>query len=124
MVILLAEDDVGVRFYIWKLLRADGFTVLTAGDGIAALEVSRNHPGAIDLLLSDVDMPVMGGLELCQAIAEERTGIKVLMMSGGVGGKEQVRMKGLPFLQKPFTGTALRQSIKALLGPNPALRTP
>jgi hypothetical protein len=54
----------------------------------------------------------------------ERPGIKVLMMSGGVGGGEKrVDMKRLPFLQKPFTGTALRESIKALLGPKPPLRT-
>jgi DNA-binding response OmpR family regulator len=66
----------------------------------------------------------MGGLERCQIIAAERPGIKVLMMSGGVGGRERVRMVGLSFLQKPFTGTALRQSIKALLGPSPPLRTP
>jgi DNA-binding response OmpR family regulator len=124
MVILVAEDHEDVRLAIWNILKADGFTALTADDGRAALELSRSYPGTIDLLLSDVDMPVMGGLELCQAIAEERTGIKVLMMSGGAGGKEQVRMKGLPFLQKPFTGTALRQSITALLGPNPPLRTP
>ena len=61
--------------------------------------------------------------QLCQTIATERPGIKVLLMSGG-GGRERVRMKGLPFLQKPFTGTALRQSIKALLSPNPPLRRP
>ena len=124
MVIILAEDDVDVQFYIWKLLKADGFTVLTADDGEAALELSRSVPGTIDLLLSDMDMPRMSGLELCQNIVTERRGIKVLMMSGDPRGRGQVRMKGLPFLQKPFTGTALRQSIKALLGPNPLLRTP
>ena len=53
MVILLAEDDVGVQFFIWKLLKTDGYTVLTAGDGEAGLEASRNHPGPIDLLLTD-----------------------------------------------------------------------
>jgi DNA-binding response OmpR family regulator len=82
VVILLAEDDVGLQFFVWRLLKADGFTVLTAGDGIAALEASRNYPGSIDLALSDVRMPRMGGLELCRIIAAERPGIKVLMMSG------------------------------------------
>jgi len=57
MVILLAEDDVGVRFLIWKLLKADGFTVLSTGDGMAALEASRQYRGPIDLLLWDVAMP-------------------------------------------------------------------
>ena len=87
MVILLAEDDVGVQFFVWSLLKAEGFTVLTAGDGKAALEASRNHPGSIDLLLSDVGMPRMDGLELCKTIAAERPGIKVLMMSGVLSGK-------------------------------------
>jgi len=64
MVIILAEDDVDVQFYIWKLLKADGFTVLTADDGQAALELSRSVPGTIDLLLSDMDMHRMSGLEL------------------------------------------------------------
>lgn len=119
MVILLAEDDVGVQFFVWSLLKADGFTVLTAGDGKAALEVSRNHPGPIDLVLSDVGMPQMDGLELCKTIAVERPGIKVLIMSGVPSRKEQASMSGLPFLQKPFTRTELRDSIEALIGPIP-----
>ena len=72
MIILLAEDDVGLRFFVWRLLRADGLSGLAASDGMAALEVSRNHPGTIDLLLSDVEMPRIGGLELCKSIVAER----------------------------------------------------
>ena len=122
MVILLAEDDLVVQLFVWKLLKADGFTVLTAGDGIAALEASRNYPGPIDLVLSDVEMPLMGGLELCRNLAAERPGITVLMMSGALPGREQVSMIGLPFLQKPFTHQGLRNSIEALLGPIPPRR--
>jgi CheY-like chemotaxis protein len=114
-VILLAEDRDDVRLAIWNLLKASGFTVLAAGDGIAALEASRNYAGTIDLLLSDMDMPRMGGLELCQTIATERPGIKVLIMSGGLQELEHVYMKGMQFLQKPLTSTALRGSIQALL---------
>src|SRR5258705_5244835 len=101
MVILVAEDHDDVRLAVSNILKADGFTVLTSYDGRAALELSRCYPGTIDLLLSDVDMPFMGGQELCQNIAVERPGIKVLLMSGGVGAQEQARMHGLPFLQKP-----------------------
>ena len=106
MVILLAEDYEDVRFAISNILKADGFTVLTTYNGRAALELSRCYPGTIDLALSDMDMPRMDGLELCQTIATERPGIKVLIMSGGLQELEQVYMKGMPFLQKPFTGTA------------------
>src|SRR5580765_8285788 len=75
MVILVAEDHEDVRLAIWNILKAEGFTVLAAYDGKAALELSRIYPGTIDLLLSDVDMPRMGGLDLCQAIVAERAGI-------------------------------------------------
>jgi|ERR1019366_3436853 DNA-binding response OmpR family regulator len=122
MVILLVEDDLGVQFYISRLLKADAFTVLTAGDGHAALEASRNYPGAIDLLISDVEMPRMGGLELCKDIMAERPEIKVLVMSGDLRRGEQASLNGLPFLQKPFTLTTLRDSIEALLGPIRRLR--
>jgi DNA-binding NtrC family response regulator len=114
--ILLAEDDMGVRFLIWKLLKAEGFTVLIAGDGKAALEASRNYAGAIDLLVSDVRMPRMGGLELAKNIAIERPGIKALLISGDSLARDQVALSGLPFLEKPFSQTALRNSIAAVLG--------
>ena len=115
MVILCAEDDHGIRSFILKLLKADGHTVLAAGDGEAALEAARNHSGPIDLLLSDVEMPRMHGLELCRNLLAERPGIKVLMMSGAFGAREKMAMAGLPILQKPFNRTALRNSIQALL---------
>ena len=120
MVILLVEDDVHEQYFVWKLLKADGFAVLTAGNGEFALEASRSHPGPIDLLLTDTEMPRMSGLELCRNIRAERPGIKVIVMSGDLG-REQVSMNGLPFLQKPFTPTALRDSIEALLSPIPSL---
>jgi CheY-like chemotaxis protein len=121
MVILLVEDDVHVQYFVWKLLKADGFTVLTAGNGEFALEASRSHCGPIDLLLTDIEMPRMNGLELCRNIKPERPGIKVLVMSGDLREREQDSVNGLPFLQKPFTPTVLRDSIEALLGPLPSM---
>ena len=91
-----------------NILRSSGHTVLAAYDGKAALELSHSYPGTIDLLLSDMDMPRMGGLELSQTIATERPGIEVLIMAGGLQELEHVYMKNMPFLQKPFTGTVLR----------------
>ena len=120
MVILLAEDDLQVQYSTWKLLKADGFTVLTGGNGAFALEASRNHPGPVDLLLTDMEMPRMDGLKLAESIAAERPGIKVLIMSGDLRDRERIYVKGFPFLQKPFTPTALRESIEALLCPIPS----
>jgi DNA-binding response OmpR family regulator len=120
MVILVAEDDVHVQFLAWKLLKVAGFTVLKADNGEVALELSRNHPGIIDLLLADVSMPRMSGLELCRIIAAERPGIKLLMMSSDLRNREQASMNGLPFLQKPFSTETLKDSIETLLGPAPS----
>jgi|ERR1017187_1083592 CheY-like chemotaxis protein len=122
MVILLVDDDVHVQYFIWKLLKTDGFTILTAGDGQAALQASDNYPGTIDLLLSDVEMPRMGGLELCRNILAMRPGTKVLMMTGDLESRERVFEGGLPVLQKPFTPKNLLDSIEGLIGPVPAVR--
>jgi two-component system cell cycle sensor histidine kinase/response regulator CckA len=119
MVILVAEDDVHVQFLAWKLLKAAGFTVLKADNGEAALELARNHPGIIDLLLADVAMPRMSGLELCRIIAA-RPEMKLLMMSSDLRNREQASMNGLPFLQKPFSREALQESIATVLGPAPS----
>jgi DNA-binding response OmpR family regulator len=116
MVILVAEDDVHIQFLAWKLLKDAGFTVLKADNGEAALELSRIHPDIIDLLLVDVLMPRMGGLELCGTIAAERPDIKMLMMSSDLRNREQASMIGLPFLQKPFSPEALKDCIETLLG--------
>jgi two-component system, cell cycle sensor histidine kinase and response regulator CckA len=123
MVILLVDDDVDLRNLLRNSLNAHGYTVLTAADGDSALEASRNHSGVIDLLLSDVEMPCMNGWQLCKIIAVERPGTKILMMSGTAASQvEDHSLRGLPFLQKPFTPTALRNSILSLLGPIPPLR--
>jgi len=117
MVILLAEDDVRVQRLVSTLLSADGFTVLATDNGEAALEASREYTGDISLLLTDLDMPKMGGQELCQKITAERTGIKVLIMSGDPRGRELACGDEALFVHKPFTVTALRNSVEAALGP-------
>lgn len=116
MVILCVDDDERVRLLLLKLLKADGLTVLSAEDGKSALEVSRNHTGPIDLLLSDVKMPGMNGLELCEIVAAERPDTKVLLMSGDLASREHIDMSGVPCLQKPFTVTSLWLSVESLLG--------
>lgn len=118
MVILCADDDLGIQRFVLNVLKADGHTVLTAGDGAAALEASRSFSGSIDLVLTDVVMPKMDGLELWSNIKTERPGIKVLMMSGALAAREQASMAGLPILQKPFTPRDLRASVETVLGSN------
>jgi CheY-like chemotaxis protein len=115
MLILLAEDDIGVQYFIWKLLRSKGFSVINTGDGETALMLFRQH-GPIDLLLTDVDMPRMNGLDLYDNISAEQPGVRVLLISGGASAIDQAARSGLPFLQKPFVPSTLLDAIEELAG--------
>ena len=116
MTILLVEDELHVHYFIWKLLKADGFTVLTAGDGEAALEKLRKHPNPVDLVVTDMGLPRLNGFELYRQILVERPGTKVILMSGDLAVREQCEMAGLPFFQKPFLDDALQQVVRAVIG--------
>jgi PAS domain S-box-containing protein len=113
--ILLAEDEAGVGRYVGQLLSQRGYTVLFAADGQAALELSRNHKGPIHLLLTDVVMPGMGGLELAGQFVIERPGVPILFMSG-YSDRLWTR-EGLEsnLIQKPFTTTALLIAVRKQL---------
>ena len=78
-VVLIAEDDVMVRNMVCLALEEEGYFVLAAGDGEQALSLSRQFPGTIHALLSDIKMPNLDGLELRKTILTERPGIKVLV---------------------------------------------
>lgn len=110
-VILIAEDEVMVRNIARIVLEAEGYFVLTAGDGEQALSMSRQFPGTIHALLSDVRMPNLDGLELRTKILTERPGIKVLLMSGYIESPAE----DIPFLPKPFGPTVLKQRMRELL---------
>src|SRR5262245_31176581 len=70
--VLVAEDDRAVRKLMTKALRLRGYQTLTAADGLEALQFAEHHPGRIDALITDVDMPRLGGIEL----AVQLTGIR------------------------------------------------
>ncbi|MGA7240642.1 MAG: ATP-binding protein [Bryobacteraceae bacterium] len=113
--ILLAEDEAGVSRYVSQLLSQRGYTVLIAGDGQTALDLARAHHGPIHLLLTDVVMPGMGGLELAAQFAAARSGVPILFMSG-YSDRLWAR-EGMHFdlIQKPFTTTALLTAIRKRL---------
>jgi CheY-like chemotaxis protein len=101
------------------MLRRQGYTVLEAADGMAALDIVRQHTSAlIDLLLTDMVMPRLGGYELAEQLRQRIPGIRVLFMSGYTDNA--VIQHGLldsntTFIQKPFTLLALARSVRALL---------
>jgi CheY-like chemotaxis protein len=114
----VAEDEDGVRSLTREVLEKYGYRVLEAANGEEALVVADQHQGPLDLLLSDVVMPRMGGPELAQALLQRRPTVKVLYMSGYTDHpmvRRGVVDAGVAFLQKPFTPTLLVSRIRELL---------
>jgi DNA-binding response OmpR family regulator len=114
-VILVADDEALIRNLVTLLLQQDGYVVLSAADGHEGLELSRQYPGAIDLVITDMQMPRLNGADLCAHLLEERPGIKVLMMSGADIREIVSQNVNLPFLPKPFDGGTLKARVRAIL---------
>jgi CheY-like chemotaxis protein len=116
--LLLVEDEASVRLASSQFLTRSGYTVVEASNGEEALRVSRAHPGQIDLMVTDVVMPKMGGPTLAQWLADERPNMKVLFVSGYAEntvlrhGKIDVATR---FLQKPFSGKMLARKVREVL---------
>jgi len=113
-VILVADDEPLIRNVATLLLQRAGYFVLSADDGDAGLELSRKYPGRIDLVITDVNMPGMNGIDLCSHLMEERPGIKVLVMSGA-DMREIMHKASMPFLPKPFDGETLKAKVRKIL---------
>jgi signal transduction histidine kinase/CheY-like chemotaxis protein len=110
--ILLAEDEPSLRAVTRSSLQECGYTVLEAKDGGEALRVSRQYEGTIDLLLTDIVMPEIGGHALAQDLSRERPGIRIVYMSGYTASYTGLLL-GMRkfFLMKPFTRDALLEKI-------------
>jgi two-component system cell cycle sensor histidine kinase/response regulator CckA len=116
--ILLVEDDEDVRDFVQYVLRQAGYAVLTAPDGPHAIDVARSYQGEIHLVLSDVIMPHMNGLNLVSHLQPLRPKMKVLHMSGYPGdsiARQGELPAGVAFLQKPFSADQLTGTVRALL---------
>jgi len=118
--LLLVEDEPTVRELAYEILAANGYDVITAADGREALETARRHADRIRLVITDIVMPQMGGLELVEGLAGVLPDAPVLFMSGysesAVRGEPRFAL-GAGFLQKPFTpADLLRHAREALEG--------
>jgi CheY-like chemotaxis protein len=117
-VVLLVEDETTLRGLVRQYLQNQGYTVLEAHSGAAALRIASYYSGPIHLLLTDVIMPGMNGHELAQQISTSRPDAKVLYMSGyteNVIGHNGTLDPGVNLLQKPFTLPALKTRVREAL---------
>lgn len=116
--ILLAEDEDAIRSLVVRLLRRNGFEVIAAHNGREALELAAAYDGEINLLLTDVVMPLMGGFELVEEFRRRHPDAKVVLMSGYTQGNvipRGVEDGTMPFLQKPFETQQLMRTVQDAL---------
>jgi PAS domain S-box-containing protein len=124
--LLLVEDEDAVRSLVRNVLKEKGYRILEASRGEEALELAEQYWGPIDLLVTDVVMPQMGGRELARRLVSLHPQIKVLYISGYAdnpswyqGGLDS----GVAFLQKPFSPEALAHKVREVLGGPPRRRS-
>ncbi len=113
--ILVVDDNKAVLGSVVAVLEREGFQVLSATCGSAALELAAGVRGRIDLLLSDVDMPEMSGPDLGENLKKVRPDMLVMLMSGGDNGNLLVLNYGWAYIQKPFVSVKLVQMVNDVL---------
>jgi two-component system cell cycle sensor histidine kinase/response regulator CckA len=116
--VLIVEDEQIVRDLAKKILVQAGYHVLSAQNGREAILVCKKMKDQLDLLVSDVIMPGMNGLELAEKMASLQPGLKVLFMSGYTDKAiihEAVMKRGINFIQKPFTPEVFLQKVSEML---------
>jgi CheY-like chemotaxis protein len=114
--ILVAEDDPGTRYLVARTLRAEGYFVLEAENGELALKIIKLHPIRIDLLITDVHMPLLSGFELVRLVRPVRPDMPILIVSCDREAELQLDAKQpTMFLTKPFQRKVFLSNIKELL---------
>jgi signal transduction histidine kinase/CheY-like chemotaxis protein len=125
--VLVVEDEEALRLVTQRIFTRNGYHVITAADGPAALEIARAHPGEIHLLVTDVVMPRMLGKEVAERMRAIKPGIKVLFMSGyarPVLASQGSLEPHVALVEKPFSESQLlSQAAKVLNGHFPGFKT-
>jgi CheY-like chemotaxis protein len=115
-VVLVVEDQRGVRQLVFRILTRHGYTVLEAASAADALALFEQQGSRIDLLLTDVVMPEMNGVVLAEKLTALRPGLSVLFMSGytGTDGSDHLPASAI-IVEKPFTASILLQVVRDVL---------
>ena len=112
--ILVAEDELGVRRFVRDVLAGSGYTVLEAANGREAFDIAARHPGRIHLLITDLIMPEMGGVDLAARMRSLNPAPAVLFMSG-YNDRPLAAESRDDLIEKPFTPTALLDRVERAL---------
>jgi len=112
--VLVVDDHDTTRQTIQRMLEAGGFTVLTAKNGVEALERLAKERSGIDIVLSDVTMPGMNGIDLSYKIREQYPTLPVAIVSGDVSELERsiIGRAEVPFIKKPFHAESLYSAVR------------
>jgi CheY-like chemotaxis protein len=125
--VLIVEDEEAVRLIVRRVLQDQGYAILEARDGNEALRICSQRGSEIDLVLSDVIMPGMGGRELSRALSSNRPSLPILFMSGYNDDGELASTGGDPgpgVLAKPFTSETLARQVREALDRRPTVPPP
>ena len=116
--VLLVEDEPEVRSLVQRILKMQGYTVVTAANPDEAVAITREFKGPIQLMVTDIVMPGMSGLQLAERLTPMRPDMRVLFVSGYTDdalGHQGVLDPGTAFLQKPFSPNALARKVREVL---------
>jgi len=116
--ILLVEDDNAVRSFVARALEIDSHRVVEAEDGEDGLEIFVADNDGFDLVLTDIQMPQLDGIQMSEALSKACPGQKILMMTGYANQRERAANLEsiiIDVVQKPFTLPEIRKQVKLAL---------
>jgi DNA-binding response OmpR family regulator len=116
--VLVVDDEEDLRDIMRRMLERRGFTALTAGDSRQAIEVCREHPGTIDVLVTDLGLPGVSGGELSRTASELRPSMQVIYISGlprEIAVADGLIAEDALLVKKPFTTEGLIEALRSVL---------
>ena len=112
--VLIADDEVSMRSLVARAIAMDGHDTVTAQDGAEALEILGREQGAFDLLLTDIQMPIMDGIALALSAARDFPGLTILLMTGFADQRERASNLNAiahDVITKPFSVADIRTAV-------------
>lgn len=116
--ILLADDDAAVRDLVKRALTSDGHTVHMTEDGAEALEYLEAHYESVDLIVTDVDMPALDGITLCERALVVKPSLGIVLMSGFSDQLDRagnLKARRITPISKPFSLEQIKHTVRAIL---------